>query len=395
MIALFGLVKEDNGFYLPTRRTEELARTGDAKRFFKSFCHLFQWPGGFNKRHFTEELVLEGVAFKPCQYILSLLRDAINDPTEKYLTVPETCHLIFNDKRVTVEHEEPKQCWERIRENRINEVEYSRPSDLVRYPRDFLHFMCEASLLIERNGNFFINEKESDSINAIISSKSYYREFNEALEEDEINEDKFDAALKGWLDYFGGEAVFKEFETKVEDIIDISAKSVTVTFEDATVIVVEKAKKTLVHAKRKVPVEFLKTKSEKADKIGAIGEDIVLNYEKDFLAKNGKPNLAIKVENVSANAALGYDLESFNLNGMKKYIEVKTTETSDPEHPFILTSTQFNTAKELGESYSIYRVQIKSRTEFHISEFRNPYRLWEEKKLKLEPKDYWVFFSLK
>ena len=62
-------------------------------------------------------------------------------------------------------------------------------------------------------------------------------------------------------------------------------------------------------------------------RIGDLGEIWVLKQEKESLKKNGKGELAEKVSHSAKNEGdgLGYDILSYNLNGEKKYIEVKTT----------------------------------------------------------------------
>jgi hypothetical protein len=65
----------------------------------------------------------------------------------------------------------------------------------------------------------------------------------------------------------------------------------------------------------------------KNEKLGKLGEEFVVDYEKVRLKVAGKPELAERVEHVSQTEGdgLGYDVLSFNDDGSERWIEVKTT----------------------------------------------------------------------
>jgi len=98
--------------------------------------------------------------------------------------------------------------------------------------------------------------------------------------------------------------------------------------------------------------------SEHQHEIGLIGEKYVVTYEKQQLKELNLPSLANKVEHVSVTKGdgLGYDVLSFNADGTKKYIEVKTTSSSDPRQPFYLSSNELSFAKLASSQYFLYRV---------------------------------------
>lgn len=90
--------------------------------------------------------------------------------------------------------------------------------------------------------------------------------------------------------------------------------------------------------------------------IGLAGELFILNYEKEFLTKNGRIDLANKVKHASLEIGdgLGYDIISYNLNGDIKYIEVKTTKGS-VNTSFFISKNELNFFSTQTNAF-IYRV---------------------------------------
>ena len=92
-------------------------------------------------------------------------------------------------------------------------------------------------------------------------------------------------------------------------------------------------------------------------RIGDLGEIWVLKKEIEYLKKNGKPELANKVKHAAKEQGdgLGYDILSFDLNGIKKYIEVKTTK-GRKSSIFYVTRNELEKSKIEREKYFLYRV---------------------------------------
>lgn len=69
--------------------------------------------------------------------------------------------------------------------------------------------------------------------------------------------------------------------------------------------------------------------SKKSDKVGKLGEEIVVEFEKMKLIKENRPDLAVKViwhREDADNRTPGWDITSFDKNGQELYIEVKASE---------------------------------------------------------------------
>lgn len=91
--------------------------------------------------------------------------------------------------------------------------------------------------------------------------------------------------------------------------------------------------------------------------IGARGEKIVLEYEKNKLKASRYKHLIEKITQVSDfSDSHGYDILSFNPEtGDEKYIEVKTTSASPGETTFYLSENEYKKAHTL-INYNIYIV---------------------------------------
>lgn len=139
--------------------------------------------------------------------------------------------------------------------------------------------------------------------------------------------------------------------------------------DEGTVILVEtekpntsnkpKVKKQVISGRK---IDFIK-KAEQNTKIGMLAENLVIEYEKDFLIKNGRHDLAERIKWVAKEAdGYGYDVLSFTVSGEEKYIEVKATELGIA-NPFEITANEVLTSKKMGNNYWIYRVYYMNSNE--------------------------------
>lgn len=145
--------------------------------------------------------------------------------------------------------------------------------------------------------------------------------------------------------------------TKKDDktpIKQIKVKHGTLTQSHYKPVVLEKGKTT----------DYEKAQKEKA-KIGLLGEEVVIQHENERLFKIGK-----KAELVSKTKGdgLGYDVLSYNDDGSKRYIEVKSTNSSE-RTTFYITATELAACKKYGEAYYIYRL-YKENGEWQISYYQ-------------------------
>ncbi|MDB2474137.1 DUF3427 domain-containing protein [Gammaproteobacteria bacterium] len=105
-------------------------------------------------------------------------------------------------------------------------------------------------------------------------------------------------------------------------------------------------------------------KESKNRKLGQIGEELVLKYEKDKLISYGKKDLAEKIVHTSKveGDGAGYDIKSFNEDGSIKYIEVKATR-GNINTDFYMSPRELRFAELNKDSFCLYRVfDLKKKT---------------------------------
>jgi Domain of unknown function (DUF3883) len=99
-----------------------------------------------------------------------------------------------------------------------------------------------------------------------------------------------------------------------------------------------------------------KKKAENADTVGRLGEEFAISYEKWRL--RDCPDLLKKIRHVSIDDdTLGYDIESYEVDGSFRLIEVKST-TGNLETRFFLTANELQCAEKAGSQYVILRVAL-------------------------------------
>lgn len=89
---------------------------------------------------------------------------------------------------------------------------------------------------------------------------------------------------------------------------------------------------------------------------GLAGEKLVILHEQRKLLNLGREDLANKVEHVALDSdSAGYDILSFDEDGNKIYIEVKTTDKGINHH-FFISQNEVKASQKYGKQYYIYRL---------------------------------------
>lgn len=100
--------------------------------------------------------------------------------------------------------------------------------------------------------------------------------------------------------------------------------------------------------------------------LGKAGEEFVLEFERTRLERAGKSNLADRVEHIAVTVGdgAGFDVRSFELNGVDRLIEVKTT-ANGKLIPFFLSRNEIKFSRSKSESYYLYRL-FRFREDPHL-----------------------------
>lgn len=116
-----------------------------------------------------------------------------------------------------------------------------------------------------------------------------------------------------------------------------------------------------VNEKDSIKLKGYKIDYEKQNKInsklGSLGEDYVMKYEKAKLIGLDKNKLADKVERKSIieGDGLGFDILSFDENGKEIFIEVKATKGSK-DNPFYITNSELLFSQLNKDRFYLYRL---------------------------------------
>lgn len=91
--------------------------------------------------------------------------------------------------------------------------------------------------------------------------------------------------------------------------------------------------------------------------LGRAGEQFVLDVEKQWLRANGKADLAASVAWISDEQGdgAGYDIASFELDGSRRLIEVKTTK-GPATMPFLVSANEVEFSRTNPDEFWLYRV---------------------------------------
>lgn len=262
------------------------------------------------------------------------------------------------------------------------------------YPKEFVnifaenyvdYFLKKLGIYHENKSLYLIDKREillkwknKDSVmkkwNIFEFSDFLYNELGRPLKKEQIPDE-----LKDYIDS----------EEEYPDLEKVKPEFVTLEIN---------AKKTQSSSKKvkgnRGTIDFEK-ENKRHKRLGEQGELIVFQKEKEFLTENKRTHLAERVKSISTeDVSAGYDILSYELDGSKKYIEVKSTSSSPSNITnFLITINEYNRAKEI-ENYYLYIVfEAKSKNP-KIWRIKNPFQ-YEEKGLYLSPISFRVTVNTK
>ena len=127
-------------------------------------------------------------------------------------------------------------------------------------------------------------------------------------------------------------------------------------------------------------------KAADTDAVGRLGEQFALAYEQWRLRNH--PELSRYIKHISKDDdSAGYDIESFELDGTPRFLEVKST-LGTMGNPFFISANEIETAQEKGKQYIILRVSNLEKNP-KCCEIRFPF----EDTLELTPSTFTAIFK--
>lgn len=371
--SLFGLIifekKEEQIYCRPSQIANELAERQDLVEFFKFFLFSFQYPGGHLKKHVIENMLKNGIRFKPAIYILDLLHHTYEEGNTFGINKAEATHCIFNDLRVTRDHRDVEKTKELIIENRKKEVEYDWSGDVIRYAGDILDYMEIANLVHCEGQKYYLNKHAMDAILYFINESEYCEDIFQSSKKDT------DYKLRYvWFNYLEELRNEINFKTELTSFIDENRLR---DYKEMQPVEEESLK---YFREKIVERDGVKTKE-----IGDMGESLVIGHEKMKLKNVGNIQLIKKVKKIPDHLGLGFDIRSYKLNENIKKIEVKTTISKKAIKflTFHMTENEWNVADQEGDNYYIYRLMI-SDNGTRLIEIKNPVEKYKKNVLDMK-----------
>ncbi|MBI2417281.1 MAG: restriction endonuclease [Ignavibacteriales bacterium] len=329
--ALFGLIQKDfvEKMSWPSSIAIKLSDEQDLVRFFKCFLYYFQYPGGHVKPYSVKKMIALGIKFKPAQYILKILESGeIRTGGRFSINKAELTHCVFNDLRVTRDKCSCEEIVESLINNRKNEIDYDWTGDVIRYAGDILDYMVLANLLVLHGNDYYINWKEREAITAFIKNDSWFTGFDKYYNSQEnIPYRQLEAE---WYDYVNTYLGPNLFRTDVLKYLDVDESSYQALISSS-----------IGEIESKVDVDG---KSKTKD-IGDLGESLILGHECMRIKLGNREDLIHLIKRIPTHLAIGYDIQSVELDACKRYIEVKATISNIPANFTVYPENCFTHAK--------------------------------------------------
>lgn len=366
----------NDGNIKPGNRAVELAEKQDLVEFFKKFLFLFQYPGAHIKSYEALKMIEAGIKFKPTQYILRVLHAGENDTGKReYLLKEEVCHCIFNDLRCTRDNTDPLKTWRRILSNRTAGFEYDKTGDVIRYAGDIIDYMEIANLLATHDGSrFYLNNLEMENILKFINSKQWFSGYDLMIKRKSGNQISIKNEETNWFNYANLELEDTDFETDLLAFISADSDEY-IELKNASL---EALKQSIDDEK-----STLDTKE-----IGDMGESLIHSHECQRIKTGGRNDIIHLIKRIPTQLAVGYDIQSIELDERKRYIEVKTTISSAPVNfnKIHLTTNEWSAADTLKERYFIYRLSLNKQTR-KLFIIQDPVGLYKSDKIQMIPRN--------
>ena len=373
--ALFGFIEEDN--ISKTAKTgiiaQKLADEQDLVQFFKYFLFYFQYPGGHIKSHKLKEVIDVGIKFKPTQYFLKVLSIGERYTKKRFhINKAEATHFIYNDLRVTRDNCDPIEVVERILQARENNKELNWKGDVIRYAGDILDYMVIADLLVNHANEYYINWGDRETITAFLESKLWFCSYDYLYGTD-FNINILKPIEDDWFKFVNKDLGKDLFKTDVLNYLGIE--------EDIYAILVENAIEDLED-------EFDPNNVKNTKEIGDFGENLIVGHESMRIKQGGREDLIHLIKKIPTSFAVGYDIQSVELDRRKRYIEVKSTISNKSLNfnNFHLTPNEWDTADTLRDAYFVYRLMI-SKKERKLFIIKDPVGKYKNEEIRMTPRN--------
>lgn len=373
--ALFGFIEEDNINKKATTGAiaQKLSEEQDLVQFFKYFLFYFQYPGGHIKSNKLKNVIDAGIRFKPAQYFLKVLQAGEEHIENRfYINKAEATHFIYNDLRVTRDNCKPIDAVKRIILSRKNDDELDWQGDIIRYAGDILDYMVIGDLLVQHANKFYINWGDRETITAFLDSDLWFSEY-EFLYQMQFSVNILKPIEDKWFQFVNKDLGQSLFKTDVLKYLGIEENTYS---------------KLITSAIENLEQNFDPDNVKNTKEIGDFGENLVVGHESMRIKLGGREDLLHLIKKIPTSFAVGYDIQSVELDTRKRYIEVKSTISNKSLNfkSFHLTPNEWATADTLRDTYFVYRLMI-SKHERKLFVLKNPVGKYKSDQIKMSPRN--------
>lgn len=385
----FGFIQTKNNLLSAGQMAKRLAKNQYLDEFFNYFLLTLQYPGGFSRSDYLIPQFQNKINFKPCPYIINILLEG-----EKILgrqmsiTKEELTYCAFFDLRVTRDGIAPKKVANLILRNRKNKIDYSKdyydangkllePGFQMRQAGDILDYMVFANLLKHKGvGRFYYlndNNKKAYTYHAESDLRfndyaSYYKKSADELKQ---LPKKDLEKRESWFSYVNAPTDIESFTPQLENLDSEELQSLFQEYYSGVGI-----------------GQKITTKD-----IGDFGESLVLIHE--IMRTKKHSNRQHLIKKIPTPLGVGYDIQSIEIKGLKRYIEVKTTRSKKAitQNRVQLTHNEWDTAQTLGKRYFIYYLKA-NEAEKKLFIIQNPVEEHQKGNIRID-KNFSLSFSNK
>lgn len=381
--AIFSFIQGNEGYYSATKMAKRLAENQYLDEFFNYFLYTFQYPASHIKSQTNLEIIKAGIKFKPCTFVLELLIEGEKITKKPFsINAEELTQCAYYDLRVTRDGLDPSSVACQILENRKNKFSYfckypqlqknksdgeMYPSkgDIYRYAGDILDYMTLAGILTDKGTGFYyyLNNENQETIDYHLNNKVWFDGYDNLYEKgaDLLNNKNISIQKNSWIDYVNIFDNINEFSPKID----------SKTADDISLIVSE-------YYYQQSGDKKVSTKM-----IGDFGESLIMLHE--FLRTKELSKRQHLINKIPTPLAVGYDIQSIEIEKGKRYIEVKTTKSQKAlnNNKFKLTPNEWDTAYTLRKSYYIYYLMVNNSSK-KIFVINDPVSLVEQNKLLVD-----------
>ncbi len=350
----------------------KLSKEQDLVQFFKYFLFYFQYPAAHIKSHKLKDIIDSNIHFKPTQYFLKVFEAGEKITKKRFsLNKAEATHFIYNDLRVTRDNCSVSEVIDRIIANRNSNTMLDWSGDIIRYAGDILDYMLIADLLVKHGNNYYINWGTREVITSFLQSDSYFNGYDKFYKKNyNVSELKF--VEDDWFRYVNNDLGGNLFKTDVLKYLGIEENSYLKLLSDE-----------IETFENKLDYNNIKNTKE----IGDFGESLIIGHENMRIKLGGRSDLLHIIKKIPTHFAVGYDIQSVELDAKKRYIEVKSTISSKSLnfYNFHLTPNEWATADTLTNRYFVYRLMI-SKHKQKLFIIQDPISQYKKDNLKMSPR---------